>query len=234
MRQTLIVSDPLAELSRLEGVPSAIVSSRDAVDAVLRDRGMRQVTPQQTASALLAGARANAGLSEDPQRWLAGAVRLSTELVALSGLIRVSPGQAMARAHSLVAHGQVGAEQLGRLRGDVEVSQRMSGLAALLTGATSASGIVLAAVAHAELLTVCPFGSADDLVARTVEHMVLVASGVDPRAVLVPEAGHLGMRQSYKSALEGYRGGTVNGVRDWLLHCARAVALGAELSPLAT
>jgi len=194
---------------------------------------MRAVTPQETASALLAGARANANLCDDPQRWLPGAVRLSTELVALSGAILVSPGQAIARAHALVAHGQVRAEQLGRLRGDVEVSQRMSGLSALLAGPTAASGIVRAAVAHAELRTVCPFGAGDALVARAVEHMVLVATGVDPRAVLVPEAGHLAMRQTYASALEGYQGGTVVGVRDWLLHCARAVAFGAEASPLA-
>ena len=233
MLQTLVVVDPLAELARLEGVPSAVVSARDAVDAVLRDRGMRASTPAQSATALLAGARATAALSDEPERWLPGAVRLSTELVALSAVIRSAPNQALARAHTLLAHGQVAEEELGRVRIQGDVSARMLGLAGMLSGATAASSIVLAAVAHAEIAVVSPFGSADLLIARAVEHMVLIDSGIDPRALLVPEAGHLALRESYRSALAGYRSGTVVGVRDWLLHCTRALASGAEASPVA-
>jgi hypothetical protein len=233
MGQTLVVHDPLAELARLEGVPSAVAAARDAVDAVLRDRGMRRVSPGQTAAALLAGARASAELSEDPERWLAGSVRLATELASLSTLIRVSPHQALARAHALVARGRVADDELGRVRTGAEVSERMGGLAALLSGPTAAPAIVLGAVAHAEVAVVNPFGSADDVVARAVEHMVLIDGGVDPRAVLVPEAGHLSQAESYRAALAGYAGGTVTGVRDWLLQCARALARGAELSPVA-
>jgi len=228
-----MVPDPLADLSRLEGVPSAVVSARDAVDAVLRDRGLRPVSAEQSATALLSGARASAALSDHPDRWLAGSVRLSTELVGLSGLIRVSPNQALARAHVLLARGQIPDAGLGRIGSDAGVAERVLGLAALLTGRTAASAIVVGAVAHAELATVTPFGSADDLVARAVEHMVLIAGGVDPRAVIVPEAGHLALRESYADALAGYRDGSVAGVRNWLLHCARALAAGAEASPLA-
>jgi len=118
MVQTLVVPDPLADLARLEGVPSAVAAARDAVDAVLRDRGMRVIPAEQSAGALLAGARASAALSPDPERWFAGAVRLSTELISLSGLIRVAPGQAIARAHALVARGVVPDEELGRVRAD--------------------------------------------------------------------------------------------------------------------
>ncbi len=227
-----MVTDPLAVLSQLEGVPSAIVSARDAVDAVLRDRGMRTVSAEQSATALLAGARASASLTDDPDRWLAGSVRLSTELITLSGLIRVAPNQALARAHALLAHGQVPDAELGRVRSVDGISDRVLGLTELLTGTTAAPALVVGAVVHAELATVAPFGTADGLVARAVEHMVLIASGVDPRAVLVPEAGHLALRESYDNALAGYRAGSVSGVRDWLLHCARAVAYGAEVSPV--
>jgi len=227
-----MVTDPLAVLSQLEGVPSAIVSARDAVDAVLRDRGMRTVSPEQSAAALLAGARASASLTDDPDRWLAGSVRLSTELVRLSALIRVAPNQALARAHTLPAHGQVADAELGRVRAGDGISDRLLGLATLLTETTAASALVVGAVAHAELAAVAPFGTADGVVARAVEHMVLIASGVDPSAVLVPEAGHLALRESYDSALAGYRSGSVSGVRDWLLHCARALAHGAEVSPV--
>jgi len=228
-----VVSDPLADISRLEGVPSAIVSSRDAVDAVLRNRGMRAITPAQSAAALLAGARASAALSGDPDGWLAGSVRLSTELRALSTLIRVSPFQALARAHALLAHGRVAEAELGRVRLDAVAAARLADLAQLLTRPTTAPGLVLAAVAHAEVATLAPFGTGDDLVARAVEHMVLIATGVDPRAVLVPEAGHLMRRGEYDSGLTAYRVGGATGVRDWLLHCARALASGAEASPLA-
>ena len=234
MVQTLVVRDPLADLARLEGVPSAVAAARDAVDAVLRDRGMRVIPAEQSAGALLAGARASAALSPDPERWFAGAVRLSTELISLSGLIRVAPGQAIARAHALVARGVVPDEELGRVRADAEVSERLVGLHQLLTEPTSASAVVLAAVAHAELATIAPFGSADGIVARAVEHLVLVAGGVDPRAVIVCEAGHLALRPSYESGLTGYRSGTVAGVRDWLLHCTQALTHGAEVSPAAT
>jgi hypothetical protein len=133
----------------------------------------------------------------------------------------------------LLAHGQVPDDELGRIRVRNGLSDRMVGLAALLTRPTAASAIVVAAVAHAELATVAPFGSGDTVVARAAEHMVLIASGVDPRAVLVPEAGHLALRDAYASALAGYRSGSVTGVKNWLLHCARALTHGAEVSPLA-
>jgi hypothetical protein len=232
MVQTLVVLDPLADLARLEGVPSAVVAARDAVDAVYRDRGRRVVTADQSAQALLAGARASAALTGTPEGWLAGSVRLSTELAALSALIRVSPGQAIARAHVLVAHGRVPAADLGRIRPSAGIGKRILGLNRLLTEPTSASVLVLAAVAHAEVVSVAPFGTADGIIARAVEHMVLISGGIDPGAVIVPEAGHLALAASYHTALVGYQDGTAAAVRDWLLHCTRALTRGAEVSPV--
>ncbi|HEX8511400.1 MAG TPA: oxidoreductase [Propionibacteriaceae bacterium] len=227
-----MVADPLADLVRLRGVSSAVVAARDAVDAVLRDRGMRRVSPEQTAKALLAGARASASLTDDPDRWLPGSVRLGTELVQLSGLIRISPGQALARAHSLLAAGQLPHEMLGRIRSDPGVASRMRGVTSLLTSSTAAPAAVVAAVVHAEIATVAPFGVVDGLVARAVEHMVLVASGVDPHGVIVVSAGHAALRAAYEEALAGYATGGATAVRDWLLHCAAALTQSAELSPV--
>ena len=62
MVETLVVLDPLADLVRLEGVASAVAAATDAVDAVLRDRGLRRITDEQLSQALLAGATANATL----------------------------------------------------------------------------------------------------------------------------------------------------------------------------
>jgi len=233
MVQTLTVPDPLADLAQLEGVPSAVTAARDAVDAVLRDRGLRMITAEQSAQALLAGARASAELDDDTDRWLAGSVRLSTELLALSSLILVAPGQAISRAHTLVARGEVEDDDLGRIRLDPEVSARMTGLNRLLSQSSPTSALVLAGIAHAEVATVAPFGAANGIVARAVEHMVLIACGVDPRAVIVVEAGHLSQGATYEAALAAYRDGSVAGVRNWIVRCAQAVTRGTELSPLA-
>lgn len=225
--------DPLTDLADLEGVPSGLAAARAAVDLVLTDRGLRTMTPDQVASALLTGARASARLTEAPQRWIAGAVRLSTELPTLAGLVRVAPGQALARAHSLAAIDEVPTSELGRLRPSAEVAGRMSGLTALLTSASSAPALVLAAVAHAEIAVVRPFGSADDLVARAVERMILISSGFDPRGVIITEVGHLQRRADYERLLAAYAVGSAVGVRDWILHVAQAAVDGAEASPVA-
>ena len=224
--------DPLTDLAGLEGVPSAVAAALASVDAVLRDRGLRTVTPETAAASLLRGARGNAALTVDPERWLPGAVRLAAELAELAGVVRVAPAQALARAHALAAQGLVPDDALGRVRVDPSTEARLAGLTTLLTGGTAASAVVLAAVVHAEIVTLRPFGSADDLVARSVEHAVLVAAGVDPRGLVPVEAGHAQEPAAYRSALVGYAAGSLAGVRGWLLHCARALGRGAEVSGL--
>ncbi len=225
--------DPLTDLARLEGVPSGLAAARAAVDLVLTDRGLRALTGEQVAAALLAGARASARLTDHPQQWAPGAVRLSTELPVLAGVLRVAPGQALARAHTLAAYGVVPDDDLGRLRESTEVTSRLSQLSELLTGRLETPALVLAGIAHAEIATVAPFGSADELVARAVERMVLISSGFDPRGVIVTEVGHLRRRPDYRDLLRGYASGTVAGVRDWILHVAQAAVDGAEASPVA-
>ena len=231
MVETLVVLDPLADLAQFEGVASAVAAATDAVDAVLRDRGLRHVSEEQLSQALLAGATANAALSGDPERWQIGALRLSAELAPLGALIRVAPAQALARAHALVARGVVPDHELGRIGSGPGIAARMNGLAELLTRHTSAPAIVVAAVAHAEIAVVAPFDDASGLIARTVEHLVLISAGLDPYGVIVVEAGHAERGDSYSSELEAYAEGSVPGVKGWLLRCAAAVARGAELSP---
>jgi hypothetical protein len=233
MRETLVVLDPLADLARFEGVASAVAAATDAVDALLRDRGLRNVTEDQLSQALLAGASANAALTEDPQRWRIGALRLSAELASLAALIRVAPAQALARAHALVARGVAPDSQLGKIGAEPHMAARMNSLGELLTRQTNAPAIVVGAVAHAEIAVVAPFGDASGLIARAAEHLVLIAAGVDPYGVIVVEAGHAESGASYSKALEAYAEGSVAGVKEWLLRCAAAVARGAELSPLA-
>lgn len=221
--------DPLADLAGLAGMPSAVAAALAAVDAVLRDRGRRAVPPDAAAGARLAGARASAALMGDGERWLPGAVRLSAELGPLADVIRVAPAQALARAHLLAARGVVPDEALGRLAGSPEAAARLDGVSGLLTGTSSASALVLGAVVHAELATVAPFGSADGLVARAAEHLVLISAGVDPQGLVPVEAGHAAAGDAYTAGLQGYASGSAAGVRAWLLQCTNALARGAEL-----
>jgi hypothetical protein len=224
------VLDPVSDLARLDGVPSAVASALTAVDLVLSEQAAAGVDHDRLAGSLVRSARASAALTEEPDRWLPGVLRLYTELAGLSALIRVAPGQAMARAHALAARDVVAADELGRLRSEPGVAARMVALQQLLTGRTAASAVLLGAVAHAEIAVVEPFGAGDGVVARAVEHMVLISAGVDPYGLISCESGHLARRDEYAVALRGYRDGGVDGVRGWLLHCAAALADGASLA----
>jgi hypothetical protein len=233
MMETLVVLDPLADLAHVEGVPSAVAAATDAVDAVLRDRGLRKITDEQLSQALLAGARASAELTGDPARWQIGALRLSAELAPLAAVIRVAPAQALARAHALVARGVLPDAELGKISSESAAAARMNSLGELLTRHTAAPAIVVAAIAHAEIAVVAPFGEASGLIARGAEHLVLISAGLDPYGVIVVEAGHAEKSSSYPAGLNAYADGSVDGVKAWLLRCAAAVARGAELSPAA-
>ena len=236
------VTDPLSRLAGLEGVASAMAATRDGIDALLRDRGLRRTSPEQTAESLLRGAHASAVLegSEDSletAREGAGdevtqaAVRVSTELLSLVPTLKAAPLQAFARLHTLAGKGVVDDADLGRPR-DAEAATRLRDLAATLSAPTEAPALVVAAVAHADIATAVPFLSHNGIVARAVERLLLVARGVDPTSVTVPEAGHLALRREYESNLRGYASGGQAGVHAWLLYAAEAFAKGAESSPV--
>nr|BFE85483.1 hypothetical protein GCM10020093_080840 [Planobispora longispora] len=68
---------------------------------------------------------------------------------------------------------------------------RMDGLVGLVTGGSKAPALVLAAIVHAELAAVRPFGSADGVVARAAERLTLTEFGLDPKSLSAVELGHL-------------------------------------------
>jgi hypothetical protein len=239
---TPVDRDPLARLAGLEGVGSAYAASRDGIDALLRDRGLRRTTPELTADSLLRGAHASGVLEgststlEDVRTGAAdevaqSAVRVSTELLGLLPTLASSPLQAVARLHTLAGKGVVADVDLGRPR-DADSAARLHDLARLLTEPTRAPALLVAAVVHAEIAAAAPFVSHNGLVARAAERLLLVARGVDAKSLTVPEAGHLSLRREYESNLRGYRDGGAAGVHAWLLYAAEAYARAAEASPL--
>ena len=235
--------DEVARWSSAEGVPSALAAARDAVDVLLRDRGLRRTTPELTAQSLLRGAFASARLegsgsqlseltSGEGDAVARAAARLNAELLGQVPVVTRAPLQALARIHTLAARGLSADETLGRPRTEPGLSQRLQRLAALLLAPRDAPGVVIAAVAHAEDATLAPFESANGLVARALERLLLVARGVDPPSMVVPEAGHAAAEGEYRAALADYAGGQPAGRRRWLLHAAAALTAGVEASPL--
>lgn len=237
-----MLADPLIVLAAHEGVPTAMSAARDAVDALLRDRGLRRSGPADTIESLLRGAAANALLegsscSLDDLRSghvdgpAAAAMRVSAELVGLLPTWQRSPLQALARLHALAA--DPGEDSRGRPSSPAG-AQRLLEVGGLLQRGTEAPAMVLAAVVHAEIATIAAFGSRDGLVARAAERLVLLDLGVDPPSVTVPEAGHARSPQAYAAALAGYRDGGRAGVVRWLLAAADAYAFGVQRAPIAS
>ena len=226
----------------LEGVPSAFASTRDGIDAVLRDRGLRKTHPEDTGQALVMGAHASAVLEgststlEDvvngrTDEIAQDALRVSTQVLSLVPQVRVAPLQALARLHALAGVEALPAEELGRPR-DAASAARLRTVSQLLLSDTAAPALVVAAMVHADIATAKPFASHNGIVARAAERLVMVARGVDSTSVLVPEAGHLALRAQYESNLRAYATSSERGVHAWALYAAEAYAKGAELTPL--
>jgi hypothetical protein len=185
--------------------------------------------------------------AEDPVwRVLAGVVRATaaTEHVGPSQLR--SPAQVLAGLHTAAAGELLPMSQVGRprVRGEecpewtelgpapapAEVHERLGLVHELLSTVPAGRVPVLlvAAVAHAEIVTARPFVLGNGVVARAVERVVLRAGGLDPTGVAVPEVGHADRAGSdYRGAVSAYATGTADGVRLWLLHCAEAVERAA-------
>ncbi len=227
--------DPLAPLMELPGVAEASDRARDALGRAHRHPVNLRGWPATAAEASLRAARASSVLDGGPvvsDPVFGGALRVAQALEGgggpMIGIWQRAPLQALARLHMLAAADQVDDDQLGRPRADAEVGPRLELLAGLVTGRTGASAPVIAAVAHGELLTLRPFGSADGVVARAVSRLVTIATGLDPHGLGVPEVDWMRQPANYRDAARGFAEGTPRGVGDWLVLCCRAMLAGAQ------
>jgi hypothetical protein len=249
-------ADPFAYVAGLPGVADAVIAARAAVDMLLGHRMLRRRSAEVAAEAALRGARASATLEGRPVALadvraggprdpvVQGALRVSAELGPLAETWPRAPRQVLARLHALAAAEAVDPERLGRPRtggeevhdplglgkapGPGVVSTRLHALMELLTQPSEAPALVVGAVVHGELLTLRPFGTGDGIVARAAERVVLIARGLDPRALVAPELGHAEHQDQYVDALRGYADGTSTGVAGWVEHCAGAVTVAAR------
>ncbi|MCX5141143.1 MULTISPECIES: oxidoreductase [unclassified Streptomyces] len=178
---------------------------------------------------------------------IGAALRLTAEAGQLLSIWRQSPLRVLARLHLVAAGGAAPDDAVGRPRlagepvdeplieaplpGADEVAGRLEGLSGLILSGSEAPALVTAAVVHGELLALRPFGSYNGLVARTAERIVLIGSGLDPKAICPAEVGHAEQgRAAYVAAFEGYLSGAPEGMAAWIAHCGRAAELGVRES----
>jgi hypothetical protein len=235
-----MADDPLAPLLTLPGVAQAGEAVRDALGKAHRHRANLRGWQANAAEAAIRGARASSVLDGGAPRFpadgltsgpvLAGALRVAEALQggALLNTWQRAPLQALARLHVLAAADLVAEDRLGRPRDDEEAVRRLELLAELVTTARAAPAPVLAAVAHGEILTLRPFGTADGVVARGVSRLITAATGLDPHGLGVPELYWMRHGAEYRTAAAGFASGTPDGLGDWLLMCCRALEAGAR------
>ncbi|MFJ6139156.1 oxidoreductase [Kitasatospora sp. NPDC092286] len=126
--------------------------------------------------------------------------------------------------------------ELSPAPGADEVSARLDQLSRLLIARGEGQGVgtpalVVASVVHGELLALRPFASHNGVIARAAQRIVLIAEGLDPKAICPVEVGlaELGT-DAYRRSLAGYLAGTPEGLADWIGHCGRALRLGVRES----
>lgn len=235
------MTDPLAPLVDLPGVSAASDEARDALGRAHRHKFNLRGWPQTAAEAALRAARASAVLDGgavqlsadgEPDPVTAGAIRVAEALeggaTSLVGVWQRAPMQALARLHALAATDLTDDEHLGRPRTDPDVGRRLELLTEILAGGSKVPAPVLAAVAHGELLSLAPFGTADGVVARAVSRLVTIASGLDPHGLGVPEVHWMRKSGEYRAAARGFASGTPDGLTAWLLLSSEALKGGAR------
>ncbi|MDH6578987.1 oxidoreductase [Kitasatospora sp. MAP5-34] len=117
-----------------------------------------------------------------------------------------------------------------------EATARLEQLAQLLAARAEGSpsgtpALVVSAVVHGELLALRPFGSHNGMIARAAQRIVLIAEGLDPKAICPAEVGFAELgTAAYQRALQGYLSGTAVGMAAWIAHCGEALRLGVRES----
>ncbi|MFI8850272.1 oxidoreductase [Streptomyces sp. NPDC053499] len=221
-------------------------SSEVSAEAALR--GARATAAVEGVDWALEEVRRRSDFSVDEEaRTVGAALRVTAEAGQLLDIWPQSPLRVLARLHLVAAGGVSVEDTVGRPRrpgepvqgpdigldlpGADEVAARLDGLAQLISGSTSAPALVASSVVHGELQVLRPFGSFNGQVARAAERVVLIGSGLDPKAICPAEVGHAELgREAYTAALAGYASGTPEGMSEWIAHCGRAVELGVRES----
>ncbi len=251
--------DAFAEVAALPEVADAAARARSTLDPLLLDRRLRTAGAALAAETALRNAHASATLegAEVPLDELRSGSQGSPLLRVAAGVLGVQTGlrawqnlpprQAWAAMAASAGREYLADDLRGRPRtGDEsledplhlalahdpdDVTIRLALLAELLQQPTRAPGLVVAAVAHAELLALQPFGAANGVVARAFGDLLLAQRGVDPDFLCMTDVGLVSLgRAAYVRAIRAYDTGDPAGVAAWCVHLATAFGRGALLA----
>jgi hypothetical protein len=90
--------------------------------------------------------------------------------------------------------------------------------------------VVVAAIVHGEILGLDAFPPTSGIVARAAVRLTLIERGLDPKSLVVVEAGHRESAADYLTAVAAYRRGDPAGIGQWIIHCAAALVAGTQES----
>lgn len=253
---TALPMDPFADVAAMPGVSDAVIAARSALDPLLLQRKLRTHGQALAAAAALQNAHASATLegADLPIEELRAGTATSPVARVAHGVLEVQTAlRRMAGhparqvwAHLAVIAGReyLDEDERGRPRSSTlhdplhlkqvpepdTVSVRLAMLAELLQQPTEAPALIVAAIAHAELVALQPFAAGNGVVARAYFHHVLAERGVDPDYFAMTDVGLVTLgRAAYVRAIQQYEQGG-EGVASWVVHTAQAFERGALLA----
>lgn len=248
-------SDPLSNLYSIPAIASECESTLKAIDELMWNRTVRRhkdaLIPYTRriagfATAALDGAQMPKDPTMEPEVSPMGSLADQGLLVTAEAdlqqlAFRSEPLKVLARLHTFVSTGEergrprttndvIDPLRLGSLPPHEVVQERLSQLANLIIDST-ASSILVAAIAHAELATLRPFTQGSYLVARASTRLILAARDVDSDGLVMSEYGAFLLgRPAYVKALTGYLSGTREGMEALLNWNREAMRRGLEMA----
>ncbi len=215
------------------------------IAAESRLQGARASAALEGAEVSLAAMRSGIAEEDSPLgRAVTAAISVTAAVPRQVDAFGRAPLQVIAHLHVLATRGFATEDERGRPRAtdDVvdplhigalpavaDIAPRLDALAGVLTRPTQAPAVLVAAIAHGEVLALRPFAWGSGLVARAMVRCVLAARGVDPDLLGCPEVGMLAAgRSAYVKALRGYASGEPEGVAEWIIWNAHAIAVSNQ------
>lgn len=247
-----VTTDPLTVLAADDEIAAMLGATRDAFDALLWRRDVRANAEAVAADSIARGGRASAAIEgadlaepdDSPMgRTLACAIATTAAATGLVDVWHRAPLQALAALHAHAAAGFADDASIGRPRRDdraddplllgalppaSQVAPRLTMLAELSTS-SPAPALLVAAIVHAEVLSLRPFAHGSGLVARAAVRCVLADRGIDPSLFSIPEHGMAEAgRPALVRAMTAYSAGSTEGMRAYLHWFGSACGVGAE------
>ncbi|SES06402.1 hypothetical protein CCYS_01435 [Corynebacterium cystitidis DSM 20524] len=217
---------PLSPYLELGDVPSLVGEATSTIARAHRRPAALRRAGVIVSESVLRGAKLSALLDgEEIETHISPYAMLSPETAeAAARTFRRAPAQVFARL-------DVAAGGPGRSLAD-DGPARLTALARLITGSGGSGGsalddgLVLAAVVHCEIVGRELFGPRSGVVGRVAARCVLLASGVDPLGIAVPETYYHRHKADYAAVARGWATSSAVEVTDALEFMLRAFAAG--------